>query len=502
MKTILVGAVFQTCMAAGGFCQTTGETNAHPAVRNLVFILADDLGVQDLGCYGSNYYETPNCNRLAEEGVRFANAYAASPICSPSRASILTGRYPHRLHLTAYIPGQECPVAKLKAPDWIKYLRDSETTCAEAFREAGYATCHIGKWHVGAVDEPSKHGFETVTKERKDLKNASDDPWFVRHYTEAAEAFLENNKNRPFLLTLSHGTVHAPLHEKADLIAKYQKKSTGSNGQANPVMAAMIERMDWSVGRVLGKIKELGLEKNTAVIFSSDNGGLMEVFDEKLKKNVVATSNLPYRGGKSQLYEGGVRVPLIVKWPGVTKPGGVCDVPVISTDLYPTFLDMAGLPLRPAQHLDGLSLAPLLRGGDRLERTCLYWHYPHYQTLPPHGAVRCGEWKLIEHYEDGKLELFNLADDPGETNNLATANPERAEQLRHFLHDHLKAIGAQMPDSNPDYDPSSPWRKNSHNGDYDRFERHQTDDPRSYVADPASDYGANRKLPVPAKHAD
>lgn len=468
-----------------------GSGVAAQTVRNVVFILIDDLGVRDLGCYGSDYYETTNCDRLASEGMRFTAAYAAHAVCSPTRAAILTGRYPARLHLSAYIPGQECPNAKMKAPqDWIKYLRFSETTYAEAFRNAGYATCHIGKWHVSPVFGPEKHGFKTVTPWMKDHSQAGDDPWFVRYYTEAAEHFMEANKERPFLLTLSHGTVHVPLYETKERIDKYRAKKTGATGQNNPTYAAMVERMDWSVGRVLAKLKELGIEDETAVVFTSDNGGLMKVFDKEQNKTVTATSNLPYRGGKSQMYEGGIRIPLIVRWPGVAAPGSECDTPVISTDLYPTFLQMAGLPLMPGQHLDGCSLAPLLTGTGGLKRNALYWHYPHYQTIPPHGAIRWNDWKLIEHYEDGRIELFNLAEDLSESKNLAAVFPERAQQLRGWLHDHLEAIGAQMPVPNPNHNPDVYWRKGSFNAPFDSWERKQDQDLRKYVTDPAVNYGA------------
>jgi arylsulfatase A len=468
-----------------------GDGSQSSVVRNIVFILIDDLGIKDLSCYGSEYYETPSCDRLAAEGMRFTEACAAHAVCSPTRAAILTGRYPARLHLTAYIPGQECPNAKLEAPqDWIKYLRLNETTYAEAFREAGYATCHIGKWHVSPVFGPEKHGFETVTPWMKDHSKAGDDPWFVRYYTEAAEHFMEQNKDRPFLLTLSHGTVHVPLYEKEELIAKYRDKEPGETGQNNPVYAAMVERMDWSAGRVLAKLKELGIEDQTAVVFTSDNGGLMQVFDNEQNKTVTATSNLPYRGGKSQMYEGGIRVPLIIKWPGVTEPGSECEVPVISTDLYPTFLQMAGLPLMPEQHLDGLGLEPLLSGKRSLKRNALYWHYPHYQTLPPHGAIRWNNWKLVEHYEDGRVELFNLKDDPDESKDLSAVFPERAHQLQRRLHDHLEAIGAQMPVPNPNHNPDVYWRKGSFNAPFDSWERKQDEDPRQYVTDPSADYGA------------
>ena len=464
-------------------------------VPNLVFILIDDLGIKDLGCFGSDYYETPNCDLLAKQGMRFTNAYAACPVCSPTRASIMTGRYPARLHLTAHIPGTVCPNAKLKEPDWIKYLRNSEATYAEAFRGAGYATCHIGKWHLGTVQEPKDHGFETVVAVPKGINGKDiNDPWFVEYYTSALEKFLEKNADRPFLAVLSHGTVHVPHYEKDDLIAKYRGKKPGNNGQTNPVMAAMIERMDWSVGRVMAKLKELNLDKNTAVVFFSDNGGLMDVLDDESGKTITATSNIPFRGGKSHLYEGGIRVPLIIRCPGITQANSICDVPVISTDLYPTFLEMAGLPLRPEQHLDGLSLISLLHGSRELKRNNLYWHFPQYHTLQPHSAIRSGNWKLIKFYEEGKLELYNLETDPGETHDLSALEPEKTRKLHKFLQDHLAAIGAQFPIPNPGYNPAVNWRINRLNGKFDSVnEAAQETDPRRYVTDPCLDYGMNWK---------
>ncbi len=474
---------------------TANDNPGQHKVRNLVFILIDDLGIKDLGCFGSDFYETPNCDRLAKQGMLFTNAYAACPVCSPTRASIMTGRYPARLHLTAHIPGTVCPSAKLKEPDWIKYLRTSEVTYAEAFREAGYATCHIGKWHLGTVNGANAHGFEKVVAERNGFQDKDlNDPWFVNYYTSALEEFLEQNTGHPFLAVLSHGTVHVPHYEKEELIAKYRIKKPGSNGQNNPVMAAMIERMDWSVGRVMAKLKELKLDKNTAVVFFSDNGGLMDVLDDESGKTITATSNLPYRGGKSHLYEGGIRVPLIICCPGLTRAGSICDVPVISTDLYPTFLELVGLSLRPEQHLDGLSLVSLLKGARELQRNNIFWHFPQYHTLQPHSAIRSGNWKLIKFYEEGKLELYNLESDPGEAHDLAAIEPEQTLKLHKFLQDQLAAIGAQMPMPNPGYNPVVNWRKNRLSGKFDSAaEAAQETDPRKYVTEYGRDYGMNWK---------
>jgi arylsulfatase A-like enzyme len=242
------------------------------------------------------------------------------------------------------------------------------------------------------------------------------------------------------------------LYEKEERIARWRDLPPGKNGQNNPVMAAMVERLDSSVGRILDKIKELGIEKETVVIFTSDNGGLPNVQDEKTGKPVTATSNLPWRGGKSQLYEGGIRVPLLIRWPGVTKPDTVCGTPVSSMDLFPTFLEMAGLPPLPDQHLDGLSLAPLFEGGG-LKRNNLFWHFPHYHTLPPHGAVRSGHWKLVLNYETDTAELFDLEADPGEKKNLARNQPGVVKTLRDHLARHLEAVAGQMPRPNPDCRP-------------------------------------------------
>lgn len=425
-------------------------------VRNLVFILADDLGVMDLGCQGSSYYATPNLDAFARTATRFTNAYAAHPVCSPTRASILTGRYPARLHLTTYIPGQQKPAARLAPPDWTPYVQQDELTYAEALRDHGFKTLHVGKWHVSTKTTPGDHGFQTVVRDQQYRGRDPQDPWYVDYYTRAVESFMESNRRERFLVVLSHGTVHVPLYEREERIAPWRTKHAGENGQNNPVMAAMIERMDWSVGRVLAKIRELGIEDETAVVFSSDNGGLSNVQDEQTGRMITATSNLPWRGGKSQLYEGGIRIPLLIRCPGRTTPHSVCAEPVITNDLFPTFLEMTGLSPLPSQHLDGLSLAPLLGGAGSLNRQNLFWHYPHYQTLPPHGAVRSGKWKLVVDYESEKSQLFDLSVDPGEQQDQSEVSPAVAQQLRRYLREHLTAIGGQMPAPNPGYNPTNP----------------------------------------------
>lgn len=462
-----------------------------PKVRNIVFILADDLGVMDLGCQGSDYYKTPNIDAFAKTAVRFTNAYAAQSVCSPTRASILTGRYPARLHFTAHIPGWSRPYARLMAPDWTPYIQKDEITYAEALRDAGFRTFHAGKWHVSSKTGPAAHGFQEVAPDLSPKGRDMEDPWYVDSYTKAVEDFMERNKDRPFLAVLSHGTVHVPLYEKEGRIAPWREVLPGKNGQNNPVMAAMIENLDTSVGRVLDKIKALGLEEETAVIFYSDNGGLTNVQDEKTGKTITATSNLPWRGGKSQSYEGGIRVPLLIRWPGVTAPGTLCSTPVISMDLFPTFLDMAGLPPLPGQHLDGLSLAPLFMGG-KLERNNLFWHFPHYHTLPPHGAVRSGHWKMVLNYETDEAELFDLAADPGEGNNLAQLRPDVVKTLRDYLTRHLQAVGGQMPELNPNYQPGAqgkaePARYDPREGDPARERRPVSTNPENGAFWPVPD---------------
>lgn len=410
--------------------------------KNIIFILVDDMGWRDLECYGSDFYETPHIDKLAGEGVRFTNAYSAHPVCSPTRSSIATGKYPARLHITAYIPGKEKPYAKISHPaDWTKYLKMSEITYAEVLRENGYKTFHAGKWHMGQLS-PIYHGFDEVY-DNLGHSAGSDDPKNDMKYTQAAMDFIEENKDSLFLAVISHNTVHVPLETSQELEEKYNAKEPGSFGQDNAVMAGMIETLDQSVGLLMDKLEDLHLLEKTYIIFLSDNGGLK-----------TATSNLPLRGGKSQCFEGGIRVPLIVRGPRLPRNLQL-DYPVISNDIFPTMLSMAGIELMPDAHMDGISLMPLL-SGERMElgRENLFFHYPHYQNLPPHSAVRSGDWKLIEHYESGVVELFDLSTDLGEANNLAGTMTGKRDELLQLLHDHLAEIGAQLPTPNPNYDPA------------------------------------------------
>lgn len=467
------------------FLSSAVGLSAAPKPLNVVFILADDYGWRDLGCYGSTFYETPNLDHLAAEGVRFTQAYAACPVCSPTRASIMTGKYPARLHLTDWLPGYgDVPWHKLKRPDFLQHLPLEEVTLAEAAKAAGYATGIVGKWHLGGEGFfPEDQGFDVNAGgcelghppsyfspyKIPKLPDGPKGEYLTDRLTDEAVKFIEEKKDGPFFLYLAEYAVHNPQQAKPETIEKYRKKaatlppldgpefvpegtSKARQVQNQPIYAAMIESMDESVGRVLKKLAELGLEENTVVIFTSDNGGLST-------SEGSPTSNLPLRAGKGWLYEGGIREPLLVKWPGVTKAGTVCDQPVISTDYYPTILEMAGLPARPTQHMDGKSFVPLLRGvadgaGDRP----FFWHYPHYsnQGDTPCGAVRSGDLKLIEHYEDMRVELYNLHDDLGEKHDLAAAMPEKANRLRDLLHHWREDVGAQMTRVNGNYDPNAP----------------------------------------------
>ncbi|HUT32451.1 MAG TPA: sulfatase [Planctomycetota bacterium] len=442
---------------------------------NFVFFLVDDMGWTDAGCYGSSFYETPSMDRLATEGMRFTNAYAACPVCSPTRASILTGKYPARVKLTDYIPGARA--GKLLPAKYFHYMPLEEITLAEALKAAGYATCLAGKWHLGSKGYyPEDQGFDVNAggHERgsppggyfSPYKNPklSDGPkgeYLTDRLTDEALKFIEAAKDKPFFLYLAHHAVHTPLQSKKDLTDKYAAKVAklpppkgprwGVEGarqvrliQDHAVYAGMVQSTDESLGRVMAKLEELGISKDTVIIFMSDNGGLST-------SEGHPTSNLPLRAGKGWLYEGGIREPMIVRWPGVVEPGSVCSCPVTSTDFYPTMLEMAGLPAAPKQHVDGLSLVPLLKGGESLERKALFWHYPHYgnQGGSPGGAVRCGDYKLIEFYEDDRVELYDLARDIGERRNLATEMPAKATELRQMLHDWRKAVDAEMPTPNP-----------------------------------------------------
>ena len=434
---------------------------------NFVVVLADDLGWRDLGSYGSTYYETPHIDRLAAEGVRFSDAYAAGNSCSPTRASVLTGKYPASTHVTDWIPGRTPPGAKLKIPKWTNYLRHDETRIAEVLAEAGYVSASIGKWHLGQKGWWAEdHGFHFSVGGSHAGSHGSMFPpywpadklarlgwrpfpaehpgeYLTDRITREAETFLDRHGDQPFFLYISHYAVHTRIEGKPEVVEKYRRKRP-SGSQKNPEYAAMIEGLDQSVGAVIARLEQLGVAERTVVIFLSDNGGL--------SKDGRVTSNLPLRGEKSTAWEGGVRVPLIVKSPGHAE-GLVVDEPVISVDLFPTILDIAEIDT--GARVDGKSLTPLLKGNKDFRRGPVFWHYPHYNAhtpiirCTPYGGVREGPYKLIEFYEDGHSELYNLREDIGEANDLASAMPEKVRELLAKLHSWRESVGAQMPAINP-----------------------------------------------------
>ncbi len=442
---------------------------------NIVMLLVDDMGWTGAGCYGSDLHETPNIDRLAAEGVRFTDAYAAAPVCTPSRASIMTGKSPARLHMTIW---RESSVNRVKnrrllPPDARGNLPQSETTLAEVLKSVGYVTAHVGKWHLGdAAHYPQNHGFDLNIGGTlwgcpatffhpfagpfggtKEMRYVPDLPWgkkgdyLTDRLTDEALRVIDRAGDRPFFLNMWYYTVHTPIEGKPALVARYARKIKPGLDHDNAHYAAMHQSLDESVGRILARLKERGIADRTLVIFSSDNGGFVGKH-----RGVRVTGNKPLRSGKGSLYEGGIRVPLIVRWPGVTQPGRVCREPVISTDFYPTLLEATGLAERTdrSDAVDGVSLVSLVKNHDAsLNRDALYFHYPHYYpTTTPVSAVRAGDWKLLEYYEDKHVELYNIKDDLGETRNLAAKFPQRVDALRNDLHRWLERTSAQMPRPN------------------------------------------------------
>jgi arylsulfatase A len=459
--SIAILAIFSLAWSAA-----SAETSTDPPVKpNIVLILADDLGWTDLACFGSKLYETPNIDQLARDGMKFTQNYSACTVCSPTRAALLTGKYPARLHITDWIPGQMPENPKLIVPDWTKYLPLEEITIARALKEWGYSTASIGKWHLGGEEYyPDKHGFDiNIAGTEKPntehyfspygISTLPDGPkgeYVTDRLTTEAIRFMGANQAKPFFLYLPHFAVHLPLQGKQPLVKKYQAKLRPEMAQNNPVYAAMIDSLDQSVGRIRAELKDLKIEDRTIVIFVSDNGG-----------RVPTTSNLPLRVGKGSCYEGGTRVPMIIDWPGVTRAGSVCDTPVISMDLYPTIAEAAGATDAMKNAMDGVDLAPLLHQSGKLPRDELFWHYPHYQHYQlggatPYSAIRKGDFKLIEFLDDMRVELYNLRDDIGERHNLAAEMPGKVNELRARLHAWRKEVGAQMPTRNPNYDPTKP----------------------------------------------
>jgi len=468
-------ALSSYAFAAAG-CVLSGESAQarHNQKRpNIVFVFIDDMGWRDVGFMGSEYYETPNIDKLAGQGMVFTNAYSNAPNCAPARACLLSGQYSprHGVYTVGSSSRGKSKQRKLIPIENTTDLDSNIVTIAEAIKPAGYVSASIGKWHLGNDPElgPVGQGFDVnvggysaghpvkgyfVPYNNPELPDGPQGEYLTDRLTDEALNFIEANKNQPFFLYLPHYAVHTPLQAKAEIIEKYKEKP-GSNGQNNPKYAAMIESTDEGVGRILDKLDELGLAEDTIVFFFSDNGGV---------KNI--TSNEPLRGGKGMLYEGGIREPMAVRWPGVVEPGTTCDTPVIGVDLYPTIVRMTGARRPRGKLLDGVSIVPLLMGQSDLEREAIFWHFPaylqgkaegardpHFRTRPA-GAVRVGDFKLIEYFEDGDLELYNLADDISEQNNLVDSMPEKATELHQIMLAWRKEVNAPVPtELNPEYDP-------------------------------------------------
>ena len=440
---------------------------------NIVFIYIDDMGWRDVGFMGSQYYETPNIDRLAGQGMVFTNAYSNAPNCAPARACLLSGQYGPRHGVYTVNNSDRGPSRhrKLIPIENTTDLHSKVVTIAEAIKPAGYVSASMGKWHLGTDPHvgPKGQGFDVniggfsaghppkgyfVPYGNPELPDGPPGEYLTDRLTDEALKFIETNKNKPFFLYLPHYAVHTPLHAKQELIEKYKKKP-GSRGHNNPKYAAMIESTDQGVGRIMDKLDELNLTNDTVVFFFSDNGGVRTI-----------TSNAPLRGGKGMLYEGGIREPMCVRWSGVVKPGTSCETPIIGIDFFPTLLEIAGVRKPRGKLLDGKSIMPLLKGGKRLNRKALYWHFPAYLQgraegardpffrTRPGGAIRAGDWKLIEYFEDGALELYNLKEDIGERMNLAKVKPEKTRELHKLMLVWRKATNAPVPtELNPEYNP-------------------------------------------------
>jgi len=439
----------------------SGVSGADANRPSFLFFLADDLGWADLGSYGNRIIETPNIDRLAAGGMRFTNAYSASPVCSPTRASLQTGLYPARVGMNAIVNPHRRPWALLTPPDNRWSLPQSTPTVAGELRRAGYVSTIIGKWNLGYdhpdmpadrgyVDQPAPETSELDSSFRGRVASyARDNPHKgLGGQTLRAAAFLQANRDNPFFCVVSYNAVHIPSAAREDLVAKYRRRLQGRNVDLRPEYAAMTEAMDESVGLLLDVADSLGIGDNTVVFFYSDNGGLIRVYHGA---GAIITTNHPLRSEKGTLYEGGIRVPLIVRWPGRVHPGSTSEVPVTSTDFLPTLLEMAGVELR--REVDGLSLVPALGGGG-LGRGAIFWHYPFYHHATPAAAVRQGDFKLIYFYETEEAELYNLAADPGERKDLASSMPAKAGELRKLLFDWQRSVNAAEPTRNPAYDPS------------------------------------------------
>ena len=462
------------------------------AKPSFVIFLVDDLGYMDIGAYNpDSFYDTPNVDALAASGMKFTDGYAANPVCSPTRFGIQTGRYPTRKNATNFFSGKRGGMfASAPLHDRLDL---EEVTIAEALKDEGYATFFAGKWHLGPTEDfwPEAQGYDVNAGGHKSGGPYGGKKYFSpygnprltdgpagEHLPDrlASEActFIETNQNKPFLTFISFYSVHTPLIGRPDLVEKYKARAAKINGiefgdeemvwpknkasrkvrilQKHAVYAAMVEAMDLAVGKVLAQLKTLGIEEKVVVAFTSDNGGLST-------SEGSPTSNLPYRGGKGWLYEGGIREPFIIRWPGVTKPGSISSHPVMSTDFFPTFVKAAGGAVKGVGPIDGVDLMPLLKGGNTLNREALYWHYPHYSNQGgfPGGAIRIGNLKLLERYEDGSITLYDLSKDPGEKMDVSEQHRDRVQYMRKKLHAWYREVDAEFLQQK-EKDGPRPWR--------------------------------------------
>jgi arylsulfatase A len=448
---------------------------------NIVLILADDLGWSDLGCYGADLHETPHLDQLAKQGMWFTDAYAMS-VCTPSRAALLTGKHAARLHMTTWSEGsRNAPkTRKLLEASSLHDLPHSETTLAKHLQEAGYLTALVGKWHLGDVDHaPETHGFDVNIGGTQwgaphsffwpyrgsgrfgpefrfvpHLEFGKSGEYLTDRLTDEALRVIDHAGKQPFFLYFAHHAPHTPMEARAEHVRYFEGKRRAGEHHQNAVYAAMVRSLDESVGRVLEHLRKRGLEENTLVIFTSDNGGYIGTEKGQI---VPVTNNAPLRSGKGALYEGGIRVPLLVRWPGVTGAGRECHQPVILMDLFQTLTAAAGVPASRGES-DGIDLRSVLRNPEAaLSRDALYFHYPHYYaTTPPVSALRSGDWKFVETLEDGRRELYNLKDDPGENVDLAGRMPEFAVRLAQQLDEWRSRVGAGLATPNPDFASQRP----------------------------------------------
>lgn len=424
---------------------------------NILFLLIDDMGWPDVGCFGHAFHETPVIDSLARQGMRFTDFYAATPVCSSTRSTIQSGQYSARTAVTDFIPGHWRPYEKLIVPKIEHHLQAGVQTPGDILQAAGYKTGYFGKWHLGNGAEfaPDKHGY-TVTERQlgKEFQRSRGDkprgPKSIDFLTDAALWFLDEFHDQPFFLTVSHHAVHIPVQGNPETIDKYESKPKPESGVNHPVYAAMTEDLDTSIGKLLAKLDELDVADNTIVVFTSDNGGLRKIYTGV---GEVVSTNAPLRDEKGTLYEGGIRVPMIVRWPGTVPAETDCEVPTTTADLLSTFAEMAGTEL-PDQPIDGTSVVPLLRDPKSAwSRKSIYFHYPHYHHSTPAGAIRQGPWKLLEFFETGNVELYHLGKDLSESKNVAKEFPQKAEQMQKDLANWREVTGARMPTENPKHDP-------------------------------------------------